>query len=224
MTRCYLARNVLLVLLLFCALSFAGCAGHKAPELASAPEAVPAFKGQYSLMQRARLFMPKLSMTQSFTVAATVSMPEKKARVVGISGPGLTFFDVEINGNADIVHYMHPGFGRIPGIEKQLFWSVRLVLINALSQKVLGHDQFCPKSTMGKTVNRQVAIGNGHNIEYCVSAEGRILTAQETLNKKAIWTLAFDNYEGLWPKNIQLEHDREAFSLEITTYSIKKER
>ena len=195
------------------------CAGHRAPEL-YAPHSgvVPAFDGQYSLRQRGRLFIPSLDMTQTFTVAATVSMPERKARVVGISGPGLTFFDVAVDGQEDVVHYIHPGLKRIPGIETHILWSVRLVLVNALALKLPGRGS--PDPTLP---NRQLAIHTGGNIVYNTSSTGHILSATERAKGKTLWTVAFAGYDDIWPKSIRLENMRDGFTLEISTYSSRKE-
>ena len=190
----------------FCLALMSGCATQKAPELFARP--TPAFEGTYNLMQRVLLSIPQLGVEQSFNAAVAVSMPDKSARVVALSGPGVTLFDVSVHGQDAMVHYMHPGFRRIPRVEEHVLWSVRLVVLNTLAVMP------APASGSPDTDNA---------VTHILSPEGRVVSAQETRQGKVAWVMENNGYEGIWPKTIHLKNVREGFSVQVATYSVQRE-
>ena len=207
-----------LSLLCVCLVLCNGCAGRTMPP-ALYVNPVPAFEGTVTLTQRVRLAIPQADLVQNFTAVATVSMPHNKARVVAISGPGLTFFDVSMNGPDAVVHYIHPSFRRIPGAEEHILWSVRLVLLHGLAAQAPA-----PAGQTAARVPGSVQVSaTDPSVCYTLSPEGRLLTAKQTKGDNTLWTLAFNDYDGLWPGSARLEATVRGFSVQITTYNTQRE-
>ena len=206
-----------LTLLSACLFLCSACAGREMPPaLYSNP--IPAFEGTYSLMQRVRLTIPHLDFNQTFNAAVTVTMPDKKARVVALSGMGLTFFDVIISGpNAsdEIVQYIHPTFKRFPVVKDHILWSTRLVLLHALALKPTAQEN------QVNELSRQFAENEA--VVYTLTPEGRLLSAKQTGAGKPLWTLICNDYEGIWPRVIHLDTIGKGYSVQVTTYSIQRE-
>ena len=171
----------------------------------------PAFTGTYTLMQKVRLTIPALSLAQSFNAALTIAMPERTVRVVALSGPGVTFFDVLVDDSGAAMQYIHPGFMRISDLKEHIFWTVRLVLLNALAVKPVSDE------TPLFVLDRDTTVA------HTLSPEGRLLTAHATWQNHDVWTLTCGDYDGHWPRSVHLDNLKNGYSVQITTYSIQRE-